>query len=115
MIDDRMTLLDPVEELCLFASKETLAHCASPVPVVTVVEEIEPLERWGFYTGSSIMGSPLLPSTSCAGSKVNAIYFESSRKVRTAFPVATMAVGPNMCKCSGTMVSSTHDSFNLSK
>ncbi|MEQ2297344.1 hypothetical protein AMECASPLE_033817 [Ameca splendens] len=33
MIDDRMTLSDPVEELCLFACKETLAHCASPVPV----------------------------------------------------------------------------------
>ncbi|MEQ2303034.1 DnaJ (Hsp40), subfamily B, member 12 [Ameca splendens] len=28
-----MTLSDPVEELCLFASKETLARCASPIPV----------------------------------------------------------------------------------
>ncbi|KAK5615432.1 hypothetical protein CRENBAI_001151 [Crenichthys baileyi] len=29
MIDDRMTLSDPVGELCLFASKETLVRCAS--------------------------------------------------------------------------------------
>ncbi|MED6234347.1 hypothetical protein ATANTOWER_027508 [Ataeniobius toweri] len=29
MIDDRMTLLDPVEELCLFASKKTLARWVS--------------------------------------------------------------------------------------
>ncbi|MEQ2245969.1 hypothetical protein ILYODFUR_033573 [Ilyodon furcidens] len=35
MIDDRMTLLDPVEELCLFASKETLARCSPPIPMIT--------------------------------------------------------------------------------
>ncbi|MED6232643.1 hypothetical protein ATANTOWER_000468, partial [Ataeniobius toweri] len=57
MIGDRMTLFDPVEELCLFASKETLARCASPVPVVTVMEEIYSLGRSGFYTASGIMGS----------------------------------------------------------
>ncbi|MED6291329.1 hypothetical protein CHARACLAT_022480 [Characodon lateralis] len=39
MIDDRMTFSNPVEELCLFASKETLARCASPVPMITGVEE----------------------------------------------------------------------------
>ncbi|MEQ2238425.1 hypothetical protein ILYODFUR_032956 [Ilyodon furcidens] len=32
MIDDRKTLSDPVEELCLFASKETLARCLSGQP-----------------------------------------------------------------------------------
>ncbi|MED6267991.1 MAD2 mitotic arrest deficient-like 1 [Characodon lateralis] len=68
MIDDRLTPLDPVEELCLFASKETLARWASPGPVITVVEEIASLGRWGFCTGSGIMGSPLLPHFSkCAG------------------------------------------------
>ncbi|MEQ2312135.1 hypothetical protein AMECASPLE_027787 [Ameca splendens] len=35
MIDDRMTLLDPVEELCLFASKETLARFSPPIPMIT--------------------------------------------------------------------------------
>ncbi|MEQ2312650.1 hypothetical protein AMECASPLE_033340, partial [Ameca splendens] len=40
MIADSLTLLDPVDELCLFVSKETLARCASPVPVVNIVEEI---------------------------------------------------------------------------
>ncbi|MEQ2296160.1 hypothetical protein AMECASPLE_022150 [Ameca splendens] len=39
MIDDRMTPLDPVEELCLFDCKETLARCVPPIPIVTGVEE----------------------------------------------------------------------------
>ncbi|MED6247135.1 hypothetical protein ATANTOWER_031534 [Ataeniobius toweri] len=41
-------------------NKETLACCASPIPMITSVEEIGPLERWGFYTASGIMGNPLL-------------------------------------------------------
>ncbi|MEQ2307817.1 hypothetical protein AMECASPLE_022067 [Ameca splendens] len=47
MIGDRVTLLDPVEELFLFASKETLARCACPVPVINVVEEIGSLGSLG--------------------------------------------------------------------
>ncbi|MEQ2289938.1 hypothetical protein AMECASPLE_038372 [Ameca splendens] len=50
-----MTPSDPVEELCLFASKETLARCVTP--------------------------RPHFPNV---GSRLNAIYFESSRKVCTA-------------------------------
>ncbi|MED6262307.1 hypothetical protein ATANTOWER_017563, partial [Ataeniobius toweri] len=51
--------------------KETLVRCTSPVPMITGVEEIGPLERWGIYTGSGVMGSPLLPFfLGCAGSKV---------------------------------------------
>ncbi|MEQ2253841.1 hypothetical protein ILYODFUR_036652 [Ilyodon furcidens] len=73
MIGDRITLLDPVEELCFFASKETLARCASPVPVITVVEEMGSLGRWGFYMASGIMGSPLLPPLGCARSRLNGI------------------------------------------
>ncbi|MED6243356.1 hypothetical protein ATANTOWER_018876 [Ataeniobius toweri] len=42
-------------------NKETLARCASPVPMITGVEEIGPLERACFYAASGIMGSPLLP------------------------------------------------------
>ncbi|MEQ2198992.1 hypothetical protein XENOCAPTIV_022059 [Xenoophorus captivus] len=82
MIDDRMTLL----ELCLFASKETLARCASPVPVPQRSSGRERfLGKGVLYTASGIMGSPLLPPiSSVAGSRLNAIYFESSRKVCTA-------------------------------
>ncbi|MEQ2300436.1 hypothetical protein AMECASPLE_025426 [Ameca splendens] len=69
MIGDHVTLLDPVEELCLFASNEKLARWASPVPVVTVVEEIEPLERWGVLYGQWHHGkSAVTPPPGCAGS-----------------------------------------------
>ncbi|MED6257766.1 hypothetical protein ATANTOWER_031045 [Ataeniobius toweri] len=47
------------------------------------VEEKGPLERGCFYTASGIMGSLLLtpPPFPNVGSRLNAIYFETSRKV----------------------------------
>ncbi|MEQ2257826.1 hypothetical protein ILYODFUR_038803 [Ilyodon furcidens] len=59
------------------------------------VEEKGPLERGCFYTASGIMGSPLLnPPFPNVGSRLNAIYFESSRKVCTAsFMLQSMPVG----------------------
>ncbi|MEQ2283210.1 hypothetical protein AMECASPLE_008936 [Ameca splendens] len=57
-----MTLFDPVEELCLFGSKETLARCLSCQLCSRVrMKEIDSLERGCFYTGIGIMGSSLLP------------------------------------------------------
>ncbi|MED6250362.1 hypothetical protein ATANTOWER_030946 [Ataeniobius toweri] len=56
------------------------------------VEEMGPLERWGFYTASGIMGNPLLQF---AWLWLNAVYFESSRKVCTGLSRCNHGCGPN--------------------
>ncbi|MEQ2159057.1 hypothetical protein GOODEAATRI_018581 [Goodea atripinnis] len=82
MIDDRMTLLDPVEELCLFTSKETSARCLSdPGPTKrnsgrdrSIGKGVLLYSQW--HHGKSAA----TPLSSVDGSQLNAIYFESSRR-----------------------------------
>ncbi|MEQ2273282.1 hypothetical protein XENORESO_002046 [Xenotaenia resolanae] len=69
--------------MCVCLQRDISARCLScPNPLETSVEEIDSLEKWGFYTGSDITGSPLLPPLpKLFWKSVNAIYVESSRKV----------------------------------
>ncbi|MED6240814.1 hypothetical protein ATANTOWER_028612 [Ataeniobius toweri] len=61
MIRDRMTLLDPIEELCLSASKEALARCVSLSRPQGDPRRRDRLVGEGCsYTDSGIMGTPLL-------------------------------------------------------
>ncbi|MEQ2304787.1 hypothetical protein AMECASPLE_030936, partial [Ameca splendens] len=82
MIDERMTLLDPVEELCLSASKETSVRCLSDPGTTkrnsgrerTIGKGVLLYSQW--HHGKSAA----TPLSSVAGSQLNAIYFESSRR-----------------------------------
>ncbi|MEQ2170467.1 hypothetical protein GOODEAATRI_000549 [Goodea atripinnis] len=83
LIDDRMTPLDPVEELCLFASKETLARCASlSRPLGDPGRRDQLVGEGCSYTVAS-WEHRCYSLLGCAGSRLNALYFESFRKVHT--------------------------------
>ncbi|MED6238028.1 hypothetical protein ATANTOWER_004887 [Ataeniobius toweri] len=85
MIDGHLTLSDPVEELCLFASKETLVRCLSGQPRSGVrMEEIGLLERGALIQTVASWELCCYSLLGCAGSRLNALYFESFRKVHTA-------------------------------
>ncbi|MEQ2194095.1 hypothetical protein XENOCAPTIV_023176 [Xenoophorus captivus] len=65
MIDDHMTLSDPVEELCLFASKETSERCVfSLIPSIFVLwlhSQLLPLSLICFLFHSSFLLSKYFP------------------------------------------------------
>ncbi|MEQ2284494.1 hypothetical protein AMECASPLE_022164 [Ameca splendens] len=54
---DRMTPLDPVEELMSVCQQSDISALSPPIPMITGVEEVGPLERGCFYAASGIMGS----------------------------------------------------------
>ncbi|MEQ2173373.1 hypothetical protein GOODEAATRI_031488 [Goodea atripinnis] len=94
-----MTLSDPVEELCLFASKETLARWVSlSRSLCDLRRRDRTIGKVGVLNGQWHHGkSAVTPPFPNVGSRLIAIYFESSRKVCTAsFMLQSMAVGPNM-------------------
>ncbi|MEQ2296373.1 hypothetical protein AMECASPLE_024243 [Ameca splendens] len=85
MIDDRMAL-DPVEFMSFASKRHQRAFLPYPVPLEGRVEEDDLWKGGGFIRAVASLGSPLLPPfplRSCAGSQLNAIYFQSSRNVRT--------------------------------
>ncbi|MEQ2244870.1 hypothetical protein ILYODFUR_021594 [Ilyodon furcidens] len=73
------SLLGTLEHSLLLQASERkqrdISALASPIPMITDVEEIGPLERGCFYTASGIMGSPLhhgkSPPSSVTGSGVS--------------------------------------------
>ncbi|MEQ2183582.1 hypothetical protein GOODEAATRI_034242 [Goodea atripinnis] len=99
MIDDRMTLSDPVEELCLFARKETLVRCASPVPVLQGSSGRERFLGKGvllygqWHHGKSTVSSPFL---SCWKSVKCNLFLKFQKSLYRIFHVVSMTVGPYM-------------------
>ncbi|MEQ2237583.1 hypothetical protein ILYODFUR_024536 [Ilyodon furcidens] len=88
-----------MKSLCLFASKKTLARC---LPYPGPAEEqwkrsdhwkgggfIRPVTSWEIHC-YSLLG--------CDGSRVNAVYFESSRKVCTGLSRCNHGCSPNNYK-----------------
>ncbi|MEQ2310345.1 hypothetical protein AMECASPLE_007925 [Ameca splendens] len=86
MIDDRTTLSDPVEELCLFASKETLARCAFLIPVVTIMEEA---------IGKKIKTEELAPLEKTVNSISEAIKAESEIWEKNVVDLKANLTGPS--------------------
>ncbi|MEQ2197465.1 hypothetical protein XENOCAPTIV_029948 [Xenoophorus captivus] len=84
-----MTLLDPVEEFMSVCQQRDISALGLPYP--------GPAKEQCSYSDSGIMGGLLLPRplSSVSGSQLNAIYFESSRKVCTGVLMLSPWLGPN--------------------
>ncbi|MED6264916.1 hypothetical protein CHARACLAT_020110 [Characodon lateralis] len=93
-----MTPLDPVEELCLFASKKTLAHWASPVPVVSIVEETGCSKSGAFIWIVTTQEVRSYPFPGCVGSSLMQFILKVPEKSALAFHVVIMAVVPTFAK-----------------
>ncbi|MEQ2316850.1 hypothetical protein AMECASPLE_036689 [Ameca splendens] len=85
MIDDRMTSLDPVEEfMSVCQQRDISALCLPyPVPLEGRVEEGGCSNSCAFIWVVASQEVRSYPISWLCRKKVNALYFESSRKVRT--------------------------------
>ncbi|MED6237673.1 hypothetical protein ATANTOWER_031151 [Ataeniobius toweri] len=90
-----MTPLDPIEEFMFVCQQRVISALVSPilVPQRGTVEEAGCSKSCAFiWTVASQEVRSYSVSWLCQ-KKVNALYFESSRKVRIAFPVVTHGCG----------------------